>query len=241
METSNTSISGVRTDLLIPESDTSTCTMIVMERRPNALEKYERLESKSDGYCQKSFYRQQLDECKTKKLTKHTKQCIQITQPYKTRKTGPASPKGSGAAGKAQNPKKRAFSLPYISYNPHYAKYYKNQKQRPLLLRSVIGAGFGSLCCSFISFLVWDAWIALPSQAGIVKYNWTRPLSCERPLHQTLQRCIQRLCSEVRADRFIVNARHCLTAFFAAKLCNVLFAGHKALFCQNRRTVYIFQ
>lgn len=131
METSNTSISGVRTDLLIPESDTSTCTMIVMERRPNALEKYERLESKSDGYCQKSFYRQRRDECKTKKLTKHTKQCIQITQLYKTRKTGPASPKGSGAAGKARNPKKRAFSLPYISYNLHYTKYYKNQKQRP--------------------------------------------------------------------------------------------------------------
>ena len=42
-------------------------------RRLNALEKYERLESKSDGYCQKSFYRQQLDDCKTKKLTKHTK------------------------------------------------------------------------------------------------------------------------------------------------------------------------
>ena len=173
METSNTSISGVRTDLLIPESDTSTCTMIVMERRPNALEKYERLESKSDGYCQKSFYRQQLDECKTKKLTKHTKQCIQITQPYKTRKTGPASPKGSGAAGKAQNPKKRAFSLPYISYNPHYAKYYKNQKQRPLLLRSVIGAGFGSLCCSFISFLVWDAWIALPSRHRKIQLDKT--------------------------------------------------------------------
>ena len=86
---------------------------------------------------------------------------------------------------------------------------------------------------------VWDAWIAC--QAGIIKYSWTRPLSRERPLHQTLQRCIQRLCSEVRADRFIVSARHCLTAFFAAKLCNVLFAGHKALFCQDRRTVYIFQ
>lgn len=99
--------------------------------RLNALEKYERLESKSDGYCQKSFYRQQRDDCKTKKLTKHTKQCIQITQLYKTRKTGPASPKGSGAAGKARNPKKRAFSLPYISYNLHYTKYYKNQKQRP--------------------------------------------------------------------------------------------------------------
>ena len=86
---------------------------------------------------------------------------------------------------------------------------------------------------------VWDVWIVC--QTGIVKYSWTRPLSCERPLHQTLQRCIQRLYSEVRADRFIVSARHCLTAFFAAKLCNVLFAGHKALFCQNRRTVYIFQ
>lgn len=47
------------------------------------------------------------------------------------RKTGPASPKSSGAAGKARNPKKRAFSLPYISYNLHYTKYYKNQKQRP--------------------------------------------------------------------------------------------------------------
>ena len=100
-------------------------------RRLNAHEKYERLESKSDGYYQKSFYRQQLDDCKTKKLTKHTKPCIQITQLYRTRKTGQASPKGSGAAGKARNPKTRAFSLPYISYNLHYTKYYKNQKQRP--------------------------------------------------------------------------------------------------------------
>ena len=39
-------------------------------RRLNALEKYERPESKSDGYCQKSFYRQQRDDCKTKKLMK---------------------------------------------------------------------------------------------------------------------------------------------------------------------------
>ena len=68
---------------------------------------------------------------KQKSWQKHTKQCIQITQLYKIRKNGPASPKGSGAAGKARNLKKRAFSLPYISYNPHYTKYYKNQKQRP--------------------------------------------------------------------------------------------------------------
>ena len=101
METSNTSISGVRTDLLTPESDTSTCTMIVMERRPNALEKYKRLESKSDGYCQKSFTDNSWTIVKQKKLTKHTKQCIQITQLYKTRKNGPASPKGSETAGKA--------------------------------------------------------------------------------------------------------------------------------------------
>ena len=91
-------------------------------RRLNALEKYERPESKSDGYCQKSFYRQQLDDRKTKKLTKHTKQCIQKTQLYKTRKNGSASPKGSGTAGKVRNPEKRAFSLPYISYNLHYTK-----------------------------------------------------------------------------------------------------------------------
>ena len=50
METSKTSISAIRTDLLTPESDTSTYTMSVTERRLNALEKYERLESKSDGY-----------------------------------------------------------------------------------------------------------------------------------------------------------------------------------------------
>lgn len=206
-------------------------------RRLNALEKYERLESKSDGYCQKSFYRQQLDDRKTKKQTKHTKQCIQITQLYRTRKTGQASPKGSGAAGKARNPKKRAFSLPYISYNLHYTKYYKNQKQRPP------SPAFRHRCRFWeplLFFYIISFGTCIACQAGIIKYSWTRPLSCEHPLHQTLQRRIQRLCSEVRADRFIVNAGHCLTAFFAAKLCNVLFAGHKALFCQNRRTVYIF-
>lgn len=83
--------------------------MIVMERRPNALEKYERLESKSDGYCQKSFYRQQRDECKTKKLTKHTKQCIQITQPYKMRKTDFSQPKRLRSRWKGLKPEKEGF------------------------------------------------------------------------------------------------------------------------------------
>lgn len=101
METSNTSISGVRTDLLIPESDTSTCTMIVMERRPNALEKYERLESKSDGYCQKSFYRQQLDDRKTKKLTKTYKAMHSNNTTVQNPKK-PAQP-----AQKAQEPPER--------------------------------------------------------------------------------------------------------------------------------------
>lgn len=101
METSNTSISGVRTDLLIPESDTSTCTMIVMERRPNALEKYERPESKSDGYCQKSFYRQQRDDRKTKKLTKTYKAMHSNNTTVQNPKK-PAQP-----AQKAQEPPER--------------------------------------------------------------------------------------------------------------------------------------
>ena len=102
-------------------------------RRLNALEKYERPESKSDGYCQKSFYRQQLDDRKTKKLTKHTKQCIQITQPYKTRKRG-------------------LFRSPIFRITCIIRNIIKIKNRGPLLLRSVIGAGFGSLCCSFISF-----------------------------------------------------------------------------------------
>lgn len=122
-------------------------------RRLNALEKYERLESKSDGYCQKSFYRQQLDDRKTKKLTKHTKQCIQITQLlYKTRK--PAQP-----AQKAQKPPERPeirkrglFHSPIFRITCIIRNIMKIKNRGPLLLRSVIGAGFGSLCCSFISF-----------------------------------------------------------------------------------------
>lgn len=133
METSKTSISAIRSDLLTPESDTNTCTVMAIEAR-------------------KVFTDNSWTIVKQKSWQKHTTQCIQITQLYKIRKNGSASPKGSGAAGKARNPKKRAFSLPYISYNLHYTKYYKNQKQRPLLLRFAIGADFGSLCCSFISF-----------------------------------------------------------------------------------------
>lgn len=154
-------------------------------------------------------------------------------------KKRPSQPKRLRSRRKGLKPEKEGFFAPHISYNLHYTKYYKNQKQRPPF--SCVPSSVQVLGASAVLLyhFVWDVWIAC--QAGIIKYSWTRPLSCERPLHQTLQRCIQRLCSEVRADRFIVNARHCLTAFFAAKLCNVLFAGHKALFCQNRRTVYILQ
>lgn len=127
IETSNTSISGLRTDLLTPESD----TMIVMERRPNALEKYERPESKSDGYCQKSFYRQQLDDRKTKKLTKTYKAMHSNNTTVQNPKKRLSQPKRLRSRRKGPKPEKRAFSLPYISYNLHYTKYYKNQKQRP--------------------------------------------------------------------------------------------------------------
>lgn len=67
-------------------------------------------------------------------------------------KTGPASPKGSGAAGKARNPKKRAFRSPVFRITCIIRNIIKIKNRGPLLLRSVIGAGFGSLCCSFISF-----------------------------------------------------------------------------------------
>lgn len=109
METSNTSISGVRTDLLTPESDTSTYTMIVIERRPNALEKYERLESKSDGYCQKSFYRQQLDECKTKKLTKTHKAMHSNNTTVQNPKKRPSQPKRLRSRRKGLKPEKEGF------------------------------------------------------------------------------------------------------------------------------------
>lgn len=45
------------------------------------------------------------------------------------RKNAPASPEGSEAAGKARNPEKRAFSLPYISHNVHYTKLMQSKNQ----------------------------------------------------------------------------------------------------------------
>lgn len=52
------------------------------------------------------------------------------------RKNAPASPEGSEAAGKARNPEKRAFSLPYISHNVHYTKLMSLKNRPPLLLCS---------------------------------------------------------------------------------------------------------
>ena len=113
METSNTSISGVRTDLLTPESDTSTCTMIVMERRPNALEKYERPESKSDGYwSQKSFYRQQLDDRKTKKLMKTCKAMHSNNTTVQNAKNRLSPPKRLRSRRKGPKPEKEGFFAP---------------------------------------------------------------------------------------------------------------------------------
>ena len=112
METSNTSISGVRTDLLTPESDTSTYTMIVMERRLNALEKYERLESKSDGYwSQKRFY-EQPDDCKTKKLTKTYKTMHSNNTTVQNPKKRPSQPKRLRSRRKGPKPEKEGFFTP---------------------------------------------------------------------------------------------------------------------------------
>ena len=46
------------------------------------------------------------------------------------RKTAQPAQKAQEPPERPETPKKRAFSLPYISYNLHYTKYYKNQKQR---------------------------------------------------------------------------------------------------------------
>ena len=61
------------------------------------------------------------------------------------RKNAPASPEGSEAAGKARNPEKRAFSLPYISYNRIIRNDINSKNRGPLLLPSSDDAGFGGL------------------------------------------------------------------------------------------------
>lgn len=81
-------------------------------RRLNALEKYERLESKSDGYCQKSFYRQQLDECKTKKLTKTHKAMHSNNTTVQNPKKRPSQPKRLRSRRKGLKPEKEGFFTP---------------------------------------------------------------------------------------------------------------------------------
>lgn len=81
-------------------------------RRLNALEKYERLESKSDGYCQKSFYRQQLDECKTKKLTKTYKVMHSNNTTVQNAKKRPSQPKRLRNRRKGLKPEKEGFFAP---------------------------------------------------------------------------------------------------------------------------------
>lgn len=86
--------------------------MIVMERRPNALEKYERPESKSDGYCQKSFYRQQRDDRKTKKLIKTYKAMHSNNTTVQNAKNRPSQPKRLRSRRKGLKPEKEGFFTP---------------------------------------------------------------------------------------------------------------------------------
>ena len=108
------------------------------------------------GWNQKSFYRQQLDDRKTKKLTKHTKQCIQITQLYKTctkrEKTAQPAQKAQKPPERPETRKRGLFRSPIFRITCIIRNDINFKNRGPLLLRSVIGAGFGSLCCSFISF-----------------------------------------------------------------------------------------
>ena len=63
-------------------------------------------------------------------------------------------------AQKAQEPlerpetrKRGLFHFPIFRITCIIRKIIKIKNRGPILLRSVIGAGFGSLCCSFISFI----------------------------------------------------------------------------------------
>ena len=51
----------------------------------------------------------------------------------------------------------------------------------------------------------------------------------------------QRRDLKICTDGFIVSAGGSPATLFTAKLCNIGGTGHKALLCQNGRTVYIFQ
>ena len=81
-------------------------------RRLNALEKYKRLESKSDGYCQKSFYRQQRDVCKTKKLIKTYKVMHSNNTTVQNPKNRPSQPKRLRSRRKGLKPEKEGFFAP---------------------------------------------------------------------------------------------------------------------------------
>ena len=80
-------------------------------RRLNALEKYERLESKSDGYCQKRFY-EQPDNRKTKKLTKTYKAMHSNNTTVQNAKNRPSQPKRLRSRRKGPKPEKEGFFTP---------------------------------------------------------------------------------------------------------------------------------
>ena len=64
-----------------------------------------------------------------------------------------SQPKRLRSRRKGPKPEKEGFFAPPIFRITCIIRNDINFKKRgPLLLRSVIGAGFGSLCCSFISF-----------------------------------------------------------------------------------------
>ena len=98
------------------------------------------------------------------------------------RKNAPASAEAQKPLERPEIWKRGLFHSPAFRITCIIRNIIKIKNRGPLLLRSVIGAGLGASAVLLYHF-VWDAWIAC--QAGIVKYSRTRPLSCERPLHQT--------------------------------------------------------
>ena len=91
-----------------------------------------------------------------KTARKHIKCCIAVAL---NNITVPNAKKTLQPAQKAQKPlerpeiwKRGLFHSPAFRITCIIRNIIKIKNRGPLLLRSVIGAGFGSLCCSFISF-----------------------------------------------------------------------------------------
>lgn len=119
------------------------------------------------------------------------------------------------ATGKVQNPGNGLFSLPYISHNVHYTKIMLSKNK----VSSLVHFEFRNLI-----FQMALIWFHCDGNTRLMHY-------CSITLS------IQRLCTKILADGFVIDACCFFTAFFAAEPRNVCLVRYKALFRQYCRTI----